>query len=796
MEKIYYMVLDSSFIIFPSETNYILHLPETIAQYVQCSKLKKIALFFIHPPKYKTSSGFGILCEIIKIDVEKTKNNVTKFHLKPTHRIKTQINYLQQATGFIENYEIVENSAQDCSKDAVELCISEIIQQINDGIKSDNGKIAAVYNIFLNQKHPDTHLTKEDVNLIIDMLTTTESSELFREMSNYFCGDPNRLSALIDYLFNQIFTEKIAKAKFHALNEPKVIKRFEIFVENFVPIFCEFINSQHSDASQSDADKKESQEMEEKIKDPKIPEEVRKIIKNETKKLNRMNSSSSEYEVSRAYLDWLMAIPWGIYTEDNLNIENLKQCLNDDHLGLERVKNRIIEYMAAQNLNPSRKAPILCFVGPPGTGKTSIANSVAKAMGRKKINISLGSLRDEAELKGHRRTYIGALPGKIIDGLKRTGSSNPVIILDEVDKLCKDMRGDPAAALLEILDPEQNHSFRDHYLDVPVDLSKVLFITTANVLDTIPPALLNRQEVIEFSSYLDFEKLEIAKKYLIPRRIKENGLEKFNISFTDQALLNIIRFYLREPGIRKLERKIDQICRKITTKIVEEKLNSIKDNVIDCRHIPTYLGIQKFSSVELIDMEPGVINGLAYMETGYGSILHIEAIKTKNYDKKYKFTGSIGPVMEESLEVIISYLYNNKKKLKLKEDDFEKENGIHVHVPEAAMPKEGPSAGITICAAIYSCLTNKKIRKDIAFTGEITLMGRILPIGRLREKTLGAKRAGITTIILPEGNKKDIEELEAYIKEGINFIFVSNMLEVLIKYHDVIFETNNQKDGK
>ncbi|MEK7627672.1 MAG: endopeptidase La [Patescibacteria group bacterium] len=813
-EKIYFMILPDDFIIFPSNENFMFSLPGEAVQYIKCSELKRIALFFTNSSKHKTLSEFGILCEVVKTIIdEKVDAKIAKLYLKPTNRIKTQKDYLKQVNGFIEEYEIVENNTEGYSKDNIDICLSEIINQVNE-LKTGPGKLNAVYMIFLSHKHPDPNLKKEDVILMTEMLADPESSILYQEILNYFCGNPNELSAWIYNLFNEIFFEELKKAKWHTLNEQKLITQFEIFIENFVPIICEVMDLKYplSGTGQSlipsgqqnnaeTAEMKEFQEIERKIKNSKMSEEARKIAENELNRLRRMNSTSSESEVVRTYLDWLLAIPWGIYTEDNFDIKNLRKHLNDDHFGLERVKNRVVEHIAAQSLNPNRKAPILCFVGPPGTGKTSIANSIAKALGRKKINISLGSLEDPAELKGHRRTYIGALPGKIIDGLKRVGSSNPVIIFDEIDKLCSSMKGDPAAALLEILDPEQNHSFRDHYLDVAVDLSKVLFITTANILDTIPDALLNRQEVIEFSSYLDFEKLEIAKKYLISRRIKENGLEMFNIKFTDHALLNIIRYYLRESGVRELERKIDEICRKLATKVAEGNPDAVKsDNVIGCQHLPIYLGMQKFFNTELIDMEPGIVNGLAYMQEGCGSVLRIEAIKTKNYEQKYKFTGSIGEVMRESLEVIVSYLYKNRKKLGLKESDFKEEDGVHVHAPEAAVPKEGPSAGITVCAAIYSCLINKSFRKDVAFTGEITLMGRILPIGGLREKTLGAKTAGIKTIILPEGNKKDIEELESYIKEGINFVFVSNMLEVLIKHKDIIFNNdiskNNLGDGK
>lgn len=794
-EKVYFMVLSDHFIIFPGETGFILKLPKKALDYIFSAEIKKIALFF-QSSKDKTISAIGILCEI-KENYRGEKDGGLSIGLTPIARIKTQDrDSLAQINGYI-GYEIVKNDFDDCSKEYMVACFSEIIDQI-DNIQSNEGKVEAFYMIFISPNKITADLENQEITVI------------YQGIVNDFCDHPEKLVVWIDFLFNQTFNDDLRRAKWHVLNELNIITRFEVLIENFVPLICEFINQKYSapekkqlPVSASGKNKNansELTEMEVRIRISGMPEGAKKVAEDELKKMKRIGSESNEYAVSMNYLDWLLAIPWGIYTQDNFDIKNLKKCLDDDHFGLERVKNRVVEHIAAQSLNPGRKAPVFCFVGPPGTGKTSIAHSIANALGRKRIDISLGSLEDPAELKGHRRTYIGSIPGKIIDGLKRAGSSNPVIVFDEIDKLSKSIKGDPAAVLLEVLDPEQNYSFRDHYLDVPVDLSKILFITTANILDTIPPALLNRLEVIEFSSYLDVEKLEIAKKYLIPRRIKENGLDKFDIKFTDHALLNIIRFYLREPGVRKLERKIDQICRKLATRVVEENLDVIKNNIIDCGDISSYLGIQKFSSVELIDMEPGLAIGLAYMEEGYGSILHIEVVKTRDYEDKYKFTGSIGPVMKESLGVIISCLYRNREKLGLKKDDFRQENGIHVHVPEAAVPKEGPSAGITICAAIYSCLTNKKLRKDVAFTGEITLMGRILPVGGLREKTLSAKRAGIKTIILSEGNKKNIEELESYIKDGVNFIFVSKYTDVLIEHKDVIFDTeddkNNSKDGK
>jgi len=488
-----------------------------------------------------------------------------------------------------------------------------------------------------------------------------------------------------------------------------------------------------------------------------------------------MHPAAAEYTVSRTYLDWLTILPWSKSTQDVLDIEKAKKVLDEDHYDLEKVKERILEYLAVRKLKTDMKGPILCFVGPPGVGKTSLGMSIARAMGRKFNRISLGGMHDEAEIRGHRRTYIGALPGRVIQGLRRAGSNNPVFMLDEVDKIGQDFRGDPASALLEVLDPEQNHTFSDHYLDVPFDLSKVMFITTANILDPIPRVLRDRMEVIELPGYTDLEKLQIAKKYLIPKELENHGLEPKHLSFQDESTKKIINDYTREAGLRNLDREIATICRKVAKMVVasgEEKKVEITPQNLD-----QYLGPIKYF-LEVLERSPqvGVVPGVAWTETG-GDLLFVEATKMKG-KKSLTLTGHLGEVMKESAQAALSYIRSSAKKLGISPDFFEKYD-IHVHVPAGAIPKDGPSAGVTMATAIASLLTERPVKPKLAMTGELTLRGQILPIGGLKEKTLAAYRAGVETLILPKKNQKDMVEIPDEIKKKIKFIFVQTVEEVL-----------------
>ena len=511
-----------------------------------------------------------------------------------------------------------------------------------------------------------------------------------------------------------------------------------------------------------------------KIEEKNLPEEARKEAERELNRLSRMHPSSAEYTVASTYLDWLTALPWHESTEDNLDIKMAKKVLDDDHYGLKKPKKRVIEYLAVRKLKPESKGPILCFAGPPGTGKTSLGNSIARALGRKFIRISLGGVRDEAEIRGHRRTYVGALPGRIIQGIRRSGSNNPVFMLDEIDKVGSDFRGDPSSALLEVLDPEQNFSFSDHYLDVPFDLSKVMFITTANILDTIPPALRDRMEVLTLLGYTLDEKIKIATRYLIPRQREAHGLRSNQISFTKGALKQIISGYTREAGLRNLEREIASVCRGVAANIAEGEATSAKIRIDD---IPKYLGpIRLISDVKSRISTPGIALGLAWTPTG-GELLFIEATSMKG-KKGLTLTGQLGDVMKESATAALSFIRTNVASFKIDEDFFETSD-IHLHIPAGAIPKDGPSAGVTMLTALVSLLTKKTIRKDLAMTGEITLRGQVLPVGGIKEKVLAAHRSGIKTLILPKWNEKDLEDISEKVKKEIDFHFVDKMMDVL-----------------
>ncbi len=532
-----------------------------------------------------------------------------------------------------------------------------------------------------------------------------------------------------------------------------------------------------AELGEGDEQQAEINELRNRLEEADLPEHARKAAERELSRLERLPPAAAEYGVIRTYLEWLVELPWNTRTEDNLDISHAREVLDEDHYDLEKVKDRILEYLAVRKLNPESHGPILCFVGPPGVGKTSLGRSIAKALGRKFERISVGGVRDEAEIRGHRRTYIGAMPGTIVRALRDAGSRNPVFMIDEIDKMGADFRGDPASAMLEVLDPAQNDSFRDHFLDLEFDLSEVLFIATANMLDTVPPPLQDRMEVIQLAGYTTEEKLHIAKRYLVPRQIRENGLTPSQIEFADAALRAIIEEYTREAGVRNLEREIGTICRKVARDVAEDK---VKDKVrISAKRARELLGKRRFFAEQRRRTSvPGVATGLAWTPVG-GEVLFVEATAMQG-SGNLTITGQLGEVMKESAQAALSYVRRNLDKIapELPEDWFATHD-IHVHVPAGAVPKDGPSAGVAMATALASLVSGRPVSNDVAMTGEVTLTGQVLPIGGLKEKSLAAQRAGIKRIIVPQRNEGDVEEIPEHEREGLEFVFASEVGDVL-----------------
>ncbi|HTT74840.1 MAG TPA: endopeptidase La [Candidatus Binataceae bacterium] len=639
----------------------------------------------------------------------------------------------------------------------------------------------------LNKKIPPEMVTSiaavDDPAYLADKLVGHLGIKLEDKQSLLECTNPaERLERILGYMRSELEILEVEKRI-----RSRVKKQMEKTQKEY------YLNEQmraiQKELGEKDEFKNEIQELEEKLRQKKMPAEAREKCEREIKKLKMMSPMSAEATVVRNYLDWFLALPWFEYTEDKLDIHEAERVLEEDHFGLEKVKQRILEYLAVQTLVGQLKGPILCLVGPPGVGKTSLGKSVARATGRKFVRVSLGGVRDEAEIRGHRRTYIGALPGKVIQSMRKAGSGNPVVLLDEVDKMSTDFRGDPSSALLEVLDPEQNNTFNDHYLDCDYDLSKVMFITTANTLDRIPRPLQDRMEIIRLPGYMESEKLQIAKKYLIRKQRDANGLKEENIEFSDKALLGIVRNYTREAGVRNLEREIAAVCRKIAVEVVKNDRNAHVR--VSSSALVKYLGPPKFR-YGIAETEPqvGVATGLAWTELG-GELLSVEVTIVPGRGK-LTITGQLGDVMRESAHAAMSYVRSRAEALGLAPNFYQKID-IHIHIPEGAIPKDGPSAGITLATALVSALCRVQIRNDLAMTGEITLRGRVLPIGGLKEKVMAAHRGGIKTVVIPKENEKDVDEIPAQVLKNITVIKVEHMDEILrhalvLSDHDAFFK--------
>lgn len=616
-----------------------------------------------------------------------------------------------------------------------------------------------VLEILENMNEPGRLADLVASNLKLQIKESQEILEVF---------DPvKRLNKVNEYLSKELVLSTMqAKIQTQAKEEMSKTQR-EYFLR-------EQLRAIKSELGDIDEKGQEINEFSDKIKKAKMPKDSEKEARKQLSRLDQMHPDSAEASIVRTYLDWMVDIPWSKSTKDRLDIKKAEKVLNEDHYNLEKIKERILEYLSVRKLNKKMKGPILCFAGPPGVGKTSLGKSIARALGRKFVRISLGGIRDEAEIRGHRRTYIGALPGRIIQGLKQAGTNNPVFMMDEIDKVGADFRGDPSAALLEVLDPEQNYAFSDHYLNIDFDLSNVMFITTANMIEPIMSALKDRMEIIELSGYTDEEKLKIARQFLIPRQLKENGISEKNVKISDEAILSIVNQYTAEAGLRNLEREIGTVCRKIA-RGVAEGAKALKK--VDKGNINKYLGVPKrLPEVEQENNEIGITTGLAWTQVG-GEILHIEATLMKGKGNLV-LTGSLGDIMKESAQAALSYIRSKAKQLNIPHSVFDK-NDIHIHVPAGAIPKDGPSAGITMATALISAITQTPVNKDYAMTGEITLRGNVLPIGGLKEKSLAALRNHITKIIMPDRNKKDLEDIPETIKKKIEYSFVKHIDDVL-----------------
>lgn len=653
----------------------------------------------------------------------------------------------------------------------------ERLEDIGHSGKKIDAMTLSIMNLFKEIVDLSPHLPDELIDLaknieepgpLADMIVSTLNLDRHKKQDILECLNvKTRLERITRFLSEDLELQKMGRQI-----QDQVKKGIDQHQKEFY--LKEQLKAIQKELGMGEDEGSEIDELLERLEEKDLPEPVKAVAEKELRRLSGMNPASSEYTVSRTYLDWILELPWNEGTEETLDIRRAERILNRHHYNLEKVKKRILEYLAVRKLNPAHKGPILCLVGPPGTGKTSLGRSIAEAMGRKFVRTSLGGVRDEAEIRGHRRTYVGALPGRIIQGIKRAGSNNPVYILDEIDKVGTDFRGDPSSALLEVLDPEQNFSFSDHYLEVEFDLSKVMFIATANQLDPVPPPLRDRMEVLELAGYTEDEKLNIARKFLIPRQVKEHGLSRETIIIRTPAVRKIIREYTREAGVRNLEREIGAICRAVARGVAEGSEDLFD---VSAAAVQEYLGNPRFTfDLAKRTSVPGVAIGLAWTPAG-GDILFVEATMMPG-KKSLNLTGQLGDVMKESAHTAMSYLRSKAAQFGIREDFFA-ERDFHIHVPAGAIPKDGPSAGVTMLTALASLLIGRPVRHRVAMTGEVTLRGMVLPVGGIKEKVLAASRSGIKEIILPEGNRHDLDDIPEKIRKQLIFHLVNRMEDVL-----------------
>ncbi|MEK6759341.1 MAG: endopeptidase La [Deltaproteobacteria bacterium] len=686
----------------------------------------------------------------------------------PDGRVKILVQGLSRAT--VDRFEQTRPSytvAVGRVKDEIALPITLEVEALMRNVKEQLEKLAALGKVvFQEVMMVLDNIT--DPGRMADLVAANLGLKIEEAQSVLETLDPvKRLEKVAEFLVKELQVAQMqVKIQSQAKEEMDKSQR-----EYFLREQMRAIKNELGDIEEAS---EEMEEFREKIKQCKMPSEVEKEAYKQADRLEMMHPDAAEAALIRTYLEWLVDLPWSKHTKDAIDINKAKEVLDTDHYDLEKVKERILEFLAVRKLQKKTKGPILCFVGPPGVGKTSLGRSIAKAMGREFVRISLGGIKDEAEIRGHRRTYVGALPGRIIQGIKQAGTNNPVFMMDEIDKIGMDFRGDPSSALLEVLDPEQNYAFSDHYLNVPFDLSKVMFITTANMEDPIPEPLLDRMEVLNLAGYTEEEKLEIAKKFIVPRQVKEHGLTKKLFNIEDEALKQVISGFTREAGLRNLEREVASLCRKVAKKVAS---GNKKSTTVTTSNLHDFLGIQKYlPEAEQETDEIGVATGLAWTPVG-GEILYIEAT-TMNGKGQLTLTGHLGDIMKESAHAALSYTRSRAKLFNLSAD-FYKDIDIHIHVPSGAIPKDGPSAGITMATALISAITKTPVSKDVAMTGEITLRGRVLPIGGVKEKCLAALRAKIFKIIIPERNKKDLEDIPKDIRDQLTFIPVKHMDDVL-----------------